>query len=185
MLMSSKKYLKRLPTTGEQVLEGPGENAGVVAIGDGLAVVFKIESHNHPSQVMPVEGAATGIGGVVRDVYCMGAEVIGVLDAPYAQVRAMALSSAGWCAVATLHPNHTWEKVVFDPWRQQTWDVNDTVAISAPEADAEAQAAYQDEKNKLIESYDQLTGRTAAKGKAGMQGQDCRTGRLVTGGDPG
>ena len=77
---SSKKYLKRLPTQGPQVLQGPGENAGVVAIGDGLAVVFKIESHNHPSFIEPRQGAATGVGGILRDVFTMGARPIASLD---------------------------------------------------------------------------------------------------------
>jgi phosphoribosylformylglycinamidine synthase subunit PurL len=77
---SSKKYLKRLPTTGPQVLQGPGENAGVVSIGDGLAVVFKIESHNHPSFIEPRQGAATGVGGILRDVFTMGARPIASLD---------------------------------------------------------------------------------------------------------
>ncbi len=70
---SSKKYLKQLPTEGPQVLQGPGENAGAVDIGDGLAVVFKIESHNHPSFIAPVQGAATGVGGILRDIFTMGA----------------------------------------------------------------------------------------------------------------
>ena len=77
---SSKKYLKRLPTEGEQVLQGPGENAGVVSIGDGLALVFKIESHNHPSFIEPKQGAATGVGGILRDVFTMGARPIASLD---------------------------------------------------------------------------------------------------------
>src|SRR4051794_41520093 len=70
---NSRPLLKRFPTRGPRVLQGPGENAGAVDIGDGLAVVFKIESHNHPSAVEPVEGAATGVGGIVRDVFTMGA----------------------------------------------------------------------------------------------------------------
>jgi phosphoribosylformylglycinamidine synthase len=82
---SSRKILARLPTTGSEVILGPGEDAGVVHLGthDGVryALVIGHESHNHPSQVLPVEGAATGIGGIVRDVFCMGAEVVGVLDA--------------------------------------------------------------------------------------------------------
>ena len=65
---SSKRHLRTLPTRAEHVLHGPGENAGVVAIGDGLAAVFKIESHNHPSFVEPRQGAATGVGGILRDV---------------------------------------------------------------------------------------------------------------------
>lgn len=78
---SSKAVLRQLPTTGPGVLAGPGENAGAVAIGDGLAVVFKIESHNHPSAVEPYQGAATGVGGILRDVFAMGARPIAVLDA--------------------------------------------------------------------------------------------------------
>jgi len=77
---SSKKYLKRLPTEGPQVLQGPGENAGVVDIGDGLAVVFKIESHNHPSFIEPRQGAATGVGGILRDVFTMGARPVASMD---------------------------------------------------------------------------------------------------------
>src|SRR5690554_6323271 len=76
---NSKPLLKRLPTTGPQVLQGPGEGAGVVDIGDGQAVVFKIESHNHPSAVEPYQGAATGVGGILRDVFSMGAKPIAVL----------------------------------------------------------------------------------------------------------
>ena len=77
---SSKVHLKRLPTRGPQVLQGPGENAGVVDIGDGLAAAFKMESHNHPSYVEPFQGAATGVGGILRDIFTMGARPIAVLD---------------------------------------------------------------------------------------------------------
>src|SRR6266550_3861781 len=68
---TSKALLRQLPTEGLNVLQGPGENAGAVDIGDGLAVVFKIESHNHPSAVEPYQGAATGVGGIVRDIFTM------------------------------------------------------------------------------------------------------------------
>jgi len=78
---SSKKWLKTLPTEGAQVIQGPGENAGVVDIGDGLAAVFKIESHNHPSFIEPYQGAATGVGGILRDVFTMGARPIALLNA--------------------------------------------------------------------------------------------------------
>ncbi len=78
---SSKPLLRTLPTSGAGVVAGPGENAGVVAIGDGLAVAFKIESHNHPSAVEPYQGAATGVGGILRDIFTMGARPIAVLDA--------------------------------------------------------------------------------------------------------
>ena len=77
---SSKVHLRRLPTRGPQVLQGPGENAGVVDIGDGLAAAFKMESHNHPSYVEPFQGAATGVGGILRDIFTMGARPIAVLD---------------------------------------------------------------------------------------------------------
>jgi phosphoribosylformylglycinamidine synthase len=77
---SSRVHLKRLPTTGDEVVQGPGENAGAVDIGDGLAAVFKIESHNHPSFIEPYQGAATGVGGILRDVFTMGARPIALLD---------------------------------------------------------------------------------------------------------
>src|ERR1700704_5334477 len=77
---SSKVHLRRLPTRGKQVLQGPGENAGVVDIGDGLAAAFKMESHNHPSYVEPFQGAATGVGGILRDIFTMGVRPIAVLD---------------------------------------------------------------------------------------------------------
>ena len=87
---SSRVHLKTLPTEGPQVLQGPGENAGAVDIGEGLAAVFKIESHNHPSFIEPYQGAATGVGGIIRDIFTMGARPIallnslrfGALDAP-------------------------------------------------------------------------------------------------------
>ncbi len=78
---SSRVHLKRLPTTGPQVLQGPGEKAGVVDVGEGYAAVFKIESHNHPSFVEPFQGAATGVGGILRDIFTMGARPIAILDA--------------------------------------------------------------------------------------------------------
>ena len=76
----SKKLLRRLPTEGPHLLMGPGENAGVVDAGDGLAVAFKVESHNHPSAVEPFQGAATGVGGILRDIFAVGARPIAVLD---------------------------------------------------------------------------------------------------------
>ena len=77
---SSKRWLRTLPTTGPQVICGPGENAGVVDIGDGQAVVFKMESHNHPSYIEPYQGAATGVGGILRDVFTMGARPIAAMN---------------------------------------------------------------------------------------------------------
>ncbi|MFV0492587.1 MAG: phosphoribosylformylglycinamidine synthase subunit PurL [Pseudorhodobacter sp.] len=78
---SSKKWLRTLPTSGPQVICGPGENAGIVDIGDGQAVVFKMESHNHPSYIEPHQGAATGVGGILRDVFTMGARPIAAMNA--------------------------------------------------------------------------------------------------------
>ena len=77
---SSKKWLRTLPTEGPQVICGPGENAGIVDIGDGQAVVFKMESHNHPSYIEPYQGAATGVGGILRDVFTMGARPIASMN---------------------------------------------------------------------------------------------------------
>ena len=77
---SSRMHLKRLPTKGKRVLQGPGENAGVVDLGYGLAAVFKIESHNHPSFIEPFQGAATGVGGIIRDVFTMGARPVALMN---------------------------------------------------------------------------------------------------------
>ena len=76
----SRKLLRRLPTEGERVVMGPGENAGAVDVGNGYAVAFKVESHNHPSAVEPFQGAATGVGGILRDVFALGARPIAILD---------------------------------------------------------------------------------------------------------
>ncbi|MGU3576371.1 phosphoribosylformylglycinamidine synthase subunit PurL [Brucellaceae bacterium C25G] len=78
---SSKKWLRTLPTTGPRVIQGPGENAGVVDIGDGDCIVFKMESHNHPSYIEPYQGAATGVGGILRDVFTMGARPVAAMNA--------------------------------------------------------------------------------------------------------
>src|SRR5215468_10781567 len=77
---SSRLHLKKLPTKSDRVLVGPGENAGIIDIGDGWAIAFKIESHNHPSFIEPFQGAATGVGGILRDIFTMGARPIAVLD---------------------------------------------------------------------------------------------------------
>src|SRR6478735_2335879 len=77
---SSKPYLGRLPTTAPWVLVGPGEGAGVVDIGDRIAIAIRIESHNHPSAVEPYQGAATGVGGIIRDIFSMGARPIALMD---------------------------------------------------------------------------------------------------------
>ncbi len=77
---SSKIHLRKLPVAGKNVIQGPGENAGIIDIGEGLAAVFKIESHNHPSYIEPYQGAATGVGGILRDIFTMGARPIALLD---------------------------------------------------------------------------------------------------------
>src|SRR5499426_1171415 len=77
---SSRVHLRRLPTKGPAVLQGPGENAGIIDIGDGLAVAFKIESHNHPSYIEPFQGAATGVGGILRDIFTMGARPVAAMN---------------------------------------------------------------------------------------------------------
>src|SRR6185436_287219 len=77
---SSRVHLRRLPTKGQAVLQGPGENAGIIDIGGGLAVAFKIESHNHPSYIEPFQGAATGVGGILRDIFTMGARPIACMN---------------------------------------------------------------------------------------------------------
>jgi len=77
---SSKIHLKKLPITGKNVIQGPGENAGIIDIGEGLAAVFKIESHNHPSYIEPYQGAATGVGGILRDIFTMGARPVALMD---------------------------------------------------------------------------------------------------------
>jgi phosphoribosylformylglycinamidine (FGAM) synthase-like enzyme len=77
---SSKVHLRRLPTQGPQVIQGPGENAGIIDIGDGYAIAFKIESHNHPSFIEPYQGAATGVGGILRDIFTMGARPIAAMN---------------------------------------------------------------------------------------------------------
>src|SRR5579859_2734511 len=77
---SSKVHLKRLPTKSDRVVQGPGENAGIIDVGDGWACAFKIESHNHPSYIEPHQGAATGVGGILRDIFTMGARPLAVMD---------------------------------------------------------------------------------------------------------
>src|SRR2546422_8269160 len=77
---SSRIHLKRLPTRSRHVVQGPGENAGIIDIGDGWACAFKIESHNHPSFIEPFQGAATGVGGILRDIFTMGARPVAVMD---------------------------------------------------------------------------------------------------------
>src|SRR5271166_3453894 len=77
---SSRVHLRRLPTRSDRVVQGPGENAGIIDVGDGWACAFKIESHNHPSYIEPFQGAATGVGGILRDIFTMGARPLAVMD---------------------------------------------------------------------------------------------------------
>src|ERR1700690_902343 len=77
---SSRIHLKKLPTQGKYVVQGPGENAGIIGIGGGWVIAFKIESHNHPSYIEPFQGAATGVGGILHDIFTMGARPIAVMD---------------------------------------------------------------------------------------------------------
>ena len=77
---SSRVHLKRLPTKSDRVVQGPGENAGIIDVGDGWACAFKIESHNHPSYIEPYQGAATGVGGILRDIFTMSARPLAVMD---------------------------------------------------------------------------------------------------------
>ncbi|MEH6411575.1 MAG: AIR synthase related protein, partial [Hyphomonas sp.] len=78
---SSRRHLSKFPTKNARVIQGPGENAGVIDIGDGQAAIFKMESHNHPSYIEPYQGAATGVGGILRDVFTMGARPIALVNA--------------------------------------------------------------------------------------------------------
>jgi len=93
---SSRIHLKKLPTRGKLVLQGPGENAGIIDIGDGYAIAFKIESHNHPSFIEPFQGAATGVGGILRDIFTMGARPVAVMDSlRFGPITKAELRSAG------------------------------------------------------------------------------------------
>jgi len=100
---SSRVHLKRLPTRSKLVLQGPGENAGIIDIGDGWACAFKIESHNHPSFIEPFQGATTGVGGILRDIFTMGARPVAVMDS----LRFGPITSSTHVERAELHKNHS------------------------------------------------------------------------------
>ena len=100
---SSRVHLKRLPTRSKYVLQGPGENAGIIDIGDGWACAFKIESHNHPSFIEPFQGATTGVGGILRDIFTMGARPVAVMDS----LRFGPIRAADGVAQKELHKNHS------------------------------------------------------------------------------
>src|SRR6478735_4979547 len=109
---SSRVHLKRLPTRSKLVLQGPGENAGIIDIGDGWACAFKIESHNHPSFIEPFQGAATGVGGILRDIFTMGARPVAVMDSlrfgPITPtLSAKTAERMGHPDQATVHRNHS------------------------------------------------------------------------------
>src|SRR6201981_2795610 len=99
---SSRVHLKRLPTRSRRVVQGPGENAGIIDIGDGWACAFKIESHNHPSFIEPLQGAATGVGGILRDIFTMGARPVAVMDS----LRFGPITKDAKTDEATMHKNH-------------------------------------------------------------------------------
>jgi len=100
---SSRVHLKRLPTHSKRVLQGPGENAGIIDIGDGWACAFKIESHNHPSFIEPFQGATTGVGGILRDIFTMGARPVAVMDS----LRFGPISASKNTSQKELHKNHS------------------------------------------------------------------------------
>jgi phosphoribosylformylglycinamidine synthase len=100
---SSRVHLKRLPTRSARVVQGPGENAGIIDIGDGWACAFKIESHNHPSFIEPFQGAATGVGGILRDIFTMGARPLAVMDS----LRFGSITSSGPADAPTIRKNHS------------------------------------------------------------------------------
>ncbi|MEO6830428.1 MAG: phosphoribosylformylglycinamidine synthase subunit PurL, partial [Acidobacteriaceae bacterium] len=102
---SSRVHLKRLPTESERVVQGPGENAGIIDVGDGWACAFKIESHNHPSYIEPYQGAATGVGGILRDIFTMGARPLAVMDS--LRIGPIAPETSKPLDTALLHKNHT------------------------------------------------------------------------------
>jgi hypothetical protein len=111
---NSKRLLRLLPTEAPWVIQGPGENAGVIDVGDGYALAFKIESHNHPSAVEPYQGAATGVGGILRDIFTMGARPIAVLDSlrfgdldSRACATCSTASCGAWATTATASASRT------------------------------------------------------------------------------
>src|SRR5690348_18033528 len=108
---SSKIHLKRLPTRSPRVVQGPGENAGIIDIGDGWACAFKIESHNHPSYIEPFQGAATGVGGILRDIFTMGARPLAVMDSlrfgPISKAAATQRSAFSRNGDSLIHKNHS------------------------------------------------------------------------------
>src|SRR6202045_4248786 len=105
---SSRVHLKRLPTRSRLVVQGPGENAGIIDIGDGWACAFKIKSHNHPSFIEPFQGAATGVGGILRDIFTMGARPVAVMDSlRFGPIASDAELRSAVPTQAEIHKNHS------------------------------------------------------------------------------
>src|SRR5881398_1493401 len=105
---SSKIHLKRLPTRSKVVVQGPGENAGIIDIGEGWVCAFKIESHNHPSFIEPFQGAATGVGGILRDIFTMGARPVAVMDSlRFGPILESKSAGGGARATQEIHKNHS------------------------------------------------------------------------------
>ena len=174
----SALLLRRLPTEGPRVLQGPGENAGVIDVGDGLAVAFKVESHNHPSAVEPFQGAATGVGGILRDIFAMGARPIAVLDS----LRFGSLGSErsrrlfDGCVRGIGHygncvgvPNVGGE-VVFEPGYDSNCLVN-AMCVGLLEAESLQRASAAGAGN-LVVLFGALTGRDGIGGASVLASQD-------------
>src|SRR5918912_1530958 len=169
----SALLLRRLPSSGERVLQGPGENAGVIDLGDGVAVAFKVESHNHPSAVEPFQGAATGVGGILRDVVAMGARPVALLDGlrfgepGFAFGRAVAgIGHYGNCVgVPTVGG-----ECVFDPTYADNCLVNAMcVGLLPSERVARARA---DGPGKLVVLFGATTGRDGIGGASVLASQE-------------
>jgi phosphoribosylformylglycinamidine synthase len=182
----SRSTLRRFPTDGPAVLQGPGENAGVVGVGDGLGVAFKVESHNHPSAVEPFQGAATGVGGILRDVFAMGARPIAILDSlrfgdPGTERTRRLLDGAvrgighyGNCVgVANIGG-----EVRFDPGYEQSCLVNAMCIGVLAEADLKSATAAG--VGNLVVLFGARTGRDGIGGASVLASQD-----IDAGGDDG
>ncbi len=174
----SRPELRRLPTTGPRVLQGPGENAGVIDVGDGLALAFKVESHNHPSAVEPYQGAATGVGGILRDIFAMGARPIAILDSlrlgPLDEDRPRRLFDGivrgvggyGNCVGVANVGGET----VFDAAYRDNPLVN-AMALGVLEADQLVRASAAGVGNQVV-LYGALTGRDGIGGASVLASQD-------------
>ncbi len=174
----SARLLRRFPTDGEHVLQGPGENAGVVSVGEGLAVAFKVESHNHPSAVEPFQGAATGVGGILRDIVAMGARPIALLDSirfgelsePHQRwLFANAVAGIGHYGNCVGVPNVGGE-CVFDPAYRDNCLIN-AMCVGLLPADRVTRAQASGRGN-LIVLYGATTGRDGIGGASVLASQE-------------